>query len=377
MDSIAELLASRQVIVSCGTGGVGKTTVSVALALAAARLGRRVLVMTIDPSRRLAEVLGVDQGPRCPVPLPAAALEALQLPPTARVEAWMLDPMRVADDTVRSVIADERLAQSFLENPIYRQLSAMAAGMHEYTAMKALFGFVNERRYDLVIVDTPPARHALDFLDAPARMVAFFESRVFSAFAPARRGVLRGAAARLVGFVLRTLAGKRFATNLMAFLAQFTGVFSTFESDVTEMRRVLASRESAFLMVTSPVEELLQEAMLFRQQVVARGLPFCGYILNQSRARFADWSVPDRLIDTNGHELSAELVARLRPLAEAEQAHAMRDVAALDRLRQEAGDACVCDLPLLGDLADGLAGLAHLTTLLLDSHHRAAPQQTA
>ena len=233
--------------------------------------------------------------------------------------------------------------------------------------MKALYGFVNESRYDLVIVDTPPSRHALDFFDAPARMAAFFEGRVVKAFTPARRGLVRGTAARLISYVLRNVAGQGFADNLVSFLAQFSGVFSSFQAEVLQMRELLGSSASAFLLVTSPADGVLQEAIVFQRQVAERDLPFAGYVLNQSRTQLHDWALPDRLTGADGCELAEDLTRRLRHLALAERERAARDVAAFERLRHEADGALVCDLPLVRDLGGGLGSLDRLATLLLQS----------
>src|SRR4051812_3115558 len=148
---IGELIRNRRVIVCCGAGGVGKTTTAAALSLAAARAGRRVLVLTIDPSKRLAETLGVSRNPPTPVAVPPDRQIAAGIHAPASLDAWMLDPKLVADESVRRLTKNPEDAERVLGNRIYQQVSSMVAGMHEYTAMEALHRLVNEGRYDLVV----------------------------------------------------------------------------------------------------------------------------------------------------------------------------------------------------------------------------------
>ena len=164
MNPLFKLLMKRRVVVCCGAGGVGKTTTSAALAIAAARAGRRVLVVTIDPSKRLAEALGVDRNPTEPVKVGQDT--GLLNHCKGSLEAWMLDPQLIADNVVQRFSSSKSDASTLMSNPIYRNVTAMVAGMQEYTAVQALYEFINEDRYDLVILDTPPSRDALRFLDA-------------------------------------------------------------------------------------------------------------------------------------------------------------------------------------------------------------------
>ena len=369
MPKLRRLLEEKQVIVTCGTGGVGKTTVSAALALAGARLGQRVLVLTIDPSRRLAEVLSIAGQPPEPAAIPRALLSAVGVPDDGNLHAWMLDPMKVADDTVEDVIGDKEMAKQFLENPIYRRLSSMTAGMQEYTAMKALHGFVRSNRFDLVILDTPPSRHALDFLDAPTRMAAFFESQVFRFFAPKKKSLFRSAAASLVTRSMKRVAGRGFTNDLMSFLAQFTGVFSSFQTEVTAMRGLLSRSESAFLVVTSPVREAVEEAFFFHDRVRQSALPFAGFILNRCHVRMRDWPVPRReLLGLEEAVISDSALEKLQRMVEAERKLALDDAEVLRRIQSKAGNgAFVHDLPALRHVGDGLRGIADLATLLLES----------
>ena len=271
---IGELIRNRKVIVCCGAGGVGKTTTAAALALAAARAGRRVLVLTIDPSRRLAETLGVSRNPPTPVAVPADRQAAAGIHAPASLDAWMLDPKLVADESVRRLTKTPEDAERVLSNRIYQQVSSMVAGMHEYTAMEALHRLVTEGRYDLVVLDTPPSRHALDFLEAPRRLSGLVDSSALQAFLPRRDSLVARAASRVIEKILGAVFGDEFAQELVSFMITFSGIFSALNVDVNDMRTFLSGPEVAFLLVTSPAPETLAEAHFFQDKTRELGLPF-------------------------------------------------------------------------------------------------------
>ena len=168
----------RRVVVCVGCGGVGKTTVAAAIALEAARAGRRALVITIDPARRLADALGVETLGNQPEPLPRAALDALGVPAEGSLSALMLDMKRTFDDLVARFAESPAARERVLGNPIYRHVSDALAGSVEYSAMEKVYELSRSDDYDTLVVDTPPAQHALDFLDAPERLLEFLDSRL-------------------------------------------------------------------------------------------------------------------------------------------------------------------------------------------------------
>ncbi|MFK7928255.1 MAG: ArsA family ATPase, partial [Myxococcota bacterium] len=174
---IEELVMNRRILVVCGAGGVGKTTTATALALAGARQGRRVLALTVDPSKRLAQTLGVDRNLEAPISIPEERLRLAGIEPPGSLETWMLDPKLVADRMVQKLAKDPEEVERLMQNRIYRGISRMVAGMQEYMAMEALHEFHEEGRYDLVILDTPPSRNALAFLEGPQRMANFLDGR--------------------------------------------------------------------------------------------------------------------------------------------------------------------------------------------------------
>ena len=190
------LLRSSKLCVCCGAGGVGKTTTSAALALSGARLGLRVLALTIDPSKRLAQALGVARNTPHPVLLDRARLTALGVPDEGSLSAWLLDPQLVSDAVVNREAGKE--AEALKRNLIYREISGMVAGMQEYTAVEALHTFLQDDAYDLIILDTPPARHALRFIDSPQRIASFLDKKIFQLFVPSQAGLLGRVASRVI-----------------------------------------------------------------------------------------------------------------------------------------------------------------------------------
>lgn len=355
---IGDLIRTRRVIVCCGAGGVGKTTTAAALSLAAARAGRRVLVLTIDPSKRLAETLGVSRNPPTPVAVPADRQAAAGISAPASLDAWMLDPKLVADESVRRLTKTPEDAQRVLGNRIYQQVSAMVAGMHEYTAMEALHRLVTEGHYDLVVLDTPPSRHALDFLEAPKRLAGLVEGRAIQAFLPKRDSLVARAASKVIEKILSAVFGEEFAQELVSFMMTFSGIFSALNVDVNAMRRFLSGPDVAFLLVTSPAASTLAEAHFFQDKTKELGLPFRGFVLNRSRARNTSKRWPD---EESLDQISPEGksgIPKLQSFAHAELEAARRDLGLLTELQQRAGqNATAMAVPELPQGADDMITL--------------------
>jgi anion-transporting ArsA/GET3 family ATPase len=362
---IGELLRTKKVIVCCGAGGVGKTTTAAALSLAAARAGRKVLVLTIDPSRRLAETLGVSRNPPTPVPVPVDRQVAAGIHAPASLDAWMLDPKLVADESVRRLVKDPADAERVLGNRIYQQVSAMVAGMHEYTAMEALYRLVTEGRYDLVVLDTPPSRHALDFLDAPRRLSGLIDTSAIQAFLPKKDSLVARAASKVIEKILSAVFGDEFATELVAFLSTFSGIFASLNVDVNTMRNFLSGSDVAFLLVSSPAPATLAEAHFFQDKTKQLGLPFRGFVLNRSRARNVSKRWPDEsALDGLTPEAKAAL-PKLQRLANAELEGAKKDLQLLTELEQRAGaEATAMAVPELPEGADDMLTLLTIADAL-------------
>lgn len=365
---IGDLLRTKKVIVCCGAGGVGKTTTAAALSLAAARAGRKVLVLTIDPSRRLAETLGVARNPPTPVPVPPERQLAAGIHAPASLDAWMLDPKLVADESVRRLVKDPQDQERVLGNRIYQQVSAMVAGMHEYTAMEALHRLVSEGRYDLVVLDTPPSRHALDFLEAPRRLSSLVDTSAIQAFLPKRDSLVAKAASKVIEKILSAVFGEEFAAELVMFLTTFSGIFQSLNVDVNTMRNFLSGPDVAFLLVSSPAPATLTEAHFFQDKTKALGLPFRGFVLNRSRARNVNKVWPDeKNLDGLAPEAKAAL-PRLQSLATAELEAAKKDLTLLTELEQRAGqEATAMAVPELPEGADDMLTLLTIADALAAS----------
>lgn len=371
MSHLGAHLREKRIIVCCGAGGVGKTTTSAALAVAAAQDGRRVLVLTIDPSKRLAEALGVTTNTPEPVRVrpEREALAGIHAPGT--LSAWMLDPKLVADAAVKRLVRDPKKLAELLANPIYQQVTQMIAGMQEYTAMEALHGFVERGDYDLVILDTPPARNALNFLDAPRRLGEFMDGRIFRMLLPEQEsGPFGGTTRMMAAKVLTGVFGDEFFADLQVFFAAFSTIFAQLNGNAQKMRERMQQKDVIFLLVTSPVRTAVDDALYFEDRLRELSLPLGGLILNRSRQINADRPMPGpHLLPEGATDAHRRALAHLSQLAEREReqeaehrelratlvAHAPEDIAVLVVPEFPGG---IDDLPGLGELARWLIGRA-------------------
>ncbi|MGY1796222.1 ArsA family ATPase [Geodermatophilus sp. SYSU D00525] len=279
---LASLIEDRgtRIVVCCGSGGVGKTTTSAALALAAAEAGRRVVVLTIDPARRLAQSLGLrelDNEPRR-VDVPGAAGE---------LHAMMLDMKRTFDDIVSAHSTPER-AEQILANPFYQTLSSSFSGTQEYMAMEKLGQLRAADTWDLIVVDTPPSRSALDFLDAPNRMSRFLDGTMIRLLtAPARAGGragLRVAGAGLMFFsrIISKVLGGQLLRDISAFVTALDTMFGGFRERATATYELLRRPGTWFVVVATPEPDALREASYFVDRLSAEGMPLAGLVLNRT-----------------------------------------------------------------------------------------------
>ncbi|HEX4619959.1 MAG TPA: ArsA-related P-loop ATPase [Myxococcaceae bacterium] len=365
--SLRELLSTRKVVVCCGAGGVGKTTTAAALGVATARMGRRVLVLTIDPARRLAQALGIDADGREPVSLPADKLAQAGIQPPGELHAWMLNPRVVFENLITRLAESPEAARRVLDTALFGHLSRLVAGMQEYTAAEALYELSTSGRYDLVVLDTPPSRNALDFLDAPGRLSRFLDERILALFLPERpRFVLLRKAAERVTDVLTRIFGEHFLKEMQEFLVVSRGLFGPMRRHADEVRKLLSSSDATFLLVTTSEEAALAEARYFRARLAALKLPFAGFVLNRSwafaAAEAAPWDL--KLPASAPLELQAGL-RKLEGLARQEKAWADRDRAFMEDLRRElSADGLAVATPDLGDSLDDVRGLASLAESL-------------
>ena len=277
-------LEERRVLITCGSGGVGKTTSAAALALRAALAGRRVLVCTIDPSRRLATSLGKGQLSGRP-----RAIDIKSLSPArgGALFAMVLDVKGAFDALVLRHTPQAEARDRILKNRFYHHVSAALAGSHEYMAMETLLELASDERFDLVVLDTPPTRHALDFLEAPDRLLGFLDVSVLRFFLRPyfRAGRLTVQVATRTGAMLLKLAdrflGLQFLQELSEFFLAFEGMYDGFRARAAEVQALLRAPSTGFVLVAGPQPSALEEALYFHRRLVEKKLGFVAFVVNR------------------------------------------------------------------------------------------------
>ncbi|MFE9431756.1 ArsA family ATPase [Streptomyces sp. NPDC006640] len=268
-----------RIVVCCGSGGVGKTTTAAALGLRAAERGRKVVVLTIDPARRLAQSMGIDSLDN--TPRRVKGVEG-----SGELHAMMLDMKRTFDEIVEAHADGERAA-AILNNPFYQSLSAGFAGTQEYMAMEKLGQLRARDEWDLIVVDTPPSRSALDFLDAPKRLGSFLDGRLIRLLtAPAKLGGRAGMKFLNVGMSMMTgtlgkLLGGQLLKDVQTFVSAMDTTFGGFRTRADATYKLLQAPGTAFLVVAAPERDALREAAYFVQRLAAEDMPFAGLVLNR------------------------------------------------------------------------------------------------
>src|SRR3954449_3441295 len=275
---------STNIVVCCGSGGVGKTTTSAALALRAAEQGRKVVVLTIDPARRLAQSMGIEKLDNTPRPVPGVQVDDGS---GGSLDAMMLDMKRTFDEVVESQASPEK-AQQILSNPFYVALSSSFAGTQEYMAMEKLGQLHADAsasgRWDLIVVDTPPSRSALDFLDAPERLSSFLDGRFIRLMlAPARGPAkLMTAGLGVVTAALTKILGAQVLRDMQTFVAAFDTLFGGFRARAQRTFQLLQAPGTAFLVVASPEPDALREAAYFVERLNEERMPLAGLVVNRA-----------------------------------------------------------------------------------------------
>jgi len=361
--------------VTAGAGGVGKTTVAASLAVGAALAGRRVAVLTIDPARRLADALGLGQLTGELRRVQPALFEAAGLAATGELWAMMLDVHTTSDQMVHRFAPDPETARAILENKYYRYFSTSLSGSQEYMAIEQVRALADDGRFDLIVLDTPPAADALEFLDAPDRLVEALDSKAMQMLQSGRHGGfgarLLGRGRELVVRSLNTLTGGQFLEELVEFLAVFGSILDALKEASQSVRVLLRAPTSRFLLVTAPTASTVDEALHFQTTLASRGLPFGGFIANRVHVPYPD--VPDAVLPGLAARLPADVplaerLALLERLACGLRAHgrmADRDADALKRLAEAAGTPCAV-VPLFPLDVRDLAGLARVARHLAE-----------
>jgi anion-transporting ArsA/GET3 family ATPase len=352
---IGDWLERKEVCICAGSGGVGKTTTSAAIALGMAARGKKVAVLTIDPAKRLANSLG----------LPELGNEERLVKADVKGELWamMLDPKRTFDEVVEWHAPDERARDAVLSNRIYQELSNAVAGSQEYMAMEKLYELHQEGRYDLLVLDTPPTRNALDFIDAPKKLAAFIDSPALQMFTgPGLMGLkVLGRGSGVVFSVLKRATGIDLLDDLSTFFAAFAGMTEGFRERAEHVNALLADSRSAFVLVTSPRADAVEEAGWFHHRLLDAGLPFAGVVANRVRREVPKGDPSAELADLLGDDA---LVRRVLKTFEEERRLAAQDRTNLAALKKLLGRKPMIEVPHLDDDVHDLDGLRRMDEYL-------------
>jgi anion-transporting ArsA/GET3 family ATPase len=303
------LLASKEIVIACGPGGVGKTTTAAAAAaMAASHHGGKVLVLTIDPAKRLADALGVDGIGNDEVRVPDEAFVAAGVRPRGELWAAMLDTKKSWDDLVRRHAPDAATREQILANPLYGSISGRFVQSHDYIAMERLYEIHSEGAYDLIVVDTPPTRNALDFLDAPKRMADFFSSRLLRWLIVPYRSRFVNLASRPFYTVADRILGTQFLEDIAEFFILFQSMYDGFVERADAVSSLLSDPRSTFMVVSTLEATPLREAEFFAAELVKRRLHLGAIVLNKV--------LPAYLRDPGATRLAQDMAARSTELAE-------------------------------------------------------------
>ena len=341
--TLPEMVTQRSVIVCCGSGGVGKTTVSATFALAAARAGRRSCVVTVDPARRLADALGVQSLPNTP--------SEVEGDWPGHLHALMLDSQGTFDDLVRRYARTPEQAESILANRLYQNLAGALSGTQEYMAMEKLYELVHSKEFDVVVVDTPPTRNALDLLDAPRRLTRFLENRLFRALMVPTRVGLRAVnvATQALLKTIAKVAGAEIVQDAVSFFQAFEGMEDGFRSRASAVHELLADPATAYVLVTSARPDAITEAGFFADKLSERDVAVAALVVNRIAPSFGGGAGAGPPPLPGMGALEANLT-ELNAMAE-------REERAFAGLAAQVSPAPVGRIPLFGQDVHELAGL--------------------
>ncbi|HZR83198.1 MAG TPA: ArsA-related P-loop ATPase [Candidatus Binatia bacterium] len=386
-EGIAQLVARHRIVVCAGSGGVGKTTTAASLALWGARAGRHAIVLTIDPARRLADSLGIGPIGNTPRRVPDDVLRSLDVAAGGTLTAMMLDQKGSWDELVERHAPTPEARARILENRFYRQLSQSFAGSQEYMAVEQLGELDASGRYDLIVVDTPPTQHALDFLEAPDRLLAFLDRRIVRWFV--RPSMSIGWSAfqsmnRTVRFLLRKIedaTGVATLAEVSDFFTSMSSLFDGFEARVARVTELLRDPKTAFLLISGPDEQVLDQVDYLAGQMAARRMPLKGVVMNRVHPLFQSEGLDDESADTiaravagpAGRALAAlperhrkDLVGRVAANFVAHQARARGDALRIEVFRQGLPEGVpVVQVPELARDIHDVHGLAALHPYLM------------
>ena len=307
--SVGRLLAAKDIVIACGPGGVGKTTTAAALAATAVvEQGGRVLVLTVDPARRLADALGLKGIGNEEVRIPDEVFTEVGARPRGELWAAMLDTKQSWDDLIRTHAPDAETREQILANPLYQNISGRFVQSHDYIAMERLYEIHSAGAYDLIVVDTPPTRNALDFLDAPQRMADFFSSRLLRWLIIPYRSRLVNVASRPFYQVADRILGTQFLADISEFFILFQSMYNGFVERAEAVTRLLSDRRTTFMVVSTLEATPVREAEFFSSELTARKLHLGAVVLNKV--------LPEYLRDPAADKLAQSMEGRAAELAE-------------------------------------------------------------
>ena len=365
---LSRILTVSRLVVAVGSGGVGKTTTAAAVAIHAARLGRRCAVLTIDPAKRLAQALGVERMGNAPTALPR------DLTAPGSVDAMMLEAPEALDQLVAKLVPDAERRERLYENRLYQTIARHLGGTHEYMAVDKLFDLVSSGDYDLVVLDTPPTVNALDFLDAPSRLASFFSEKITRFFIRQSEEEKKGFFQRLKDkagdvaiSILGRALGEHFVEELMDFATAFQGLFGAFRERGVVAQKILADPSTSFLVVSGADPVRVSEAAEFTSTLSRLGIAPRAFIANRVHL----YAAPDAVVHIEPASLSlpagvdAAVVARALSAAQALRAGlARRDREGLVQMAKLAGRDRLLVVPELDDEVQDRGAIEHLITAL-------------
>ena len=352
-----KIFNSKQIIVCCGSGGVGKTTAAAAVALEAASRGKKAIVLTIDPAKRLATAMGLETLGNVPKEIPLGK-------GPGRLFAMMLDTKRTFDRLIEKYASSPQAREAILNNQLYQHMSNMIAGSQEYMAMEKLYEIYQEGDFDLLVLDTPPTRHALDFLEAPQRMVNITENSLLKWFL--KPGFFAGTGLRVLGrgaekilSVFDRLAGFGFLHELSEMVSLISSLLGGFHDRARSVYELLRKNFVGFLLVTSPSSVSIQDALYFHQKIKEYGLPFMGFVIN--RIHEPGSPLKEEELTPLSPSLREKVLQQLRNYEQL----ALRDQRAIALLKKMGGkNVLYASVPLFGADVHDLDGLARLNKAL-------------
>jgi len=368
---LSELVSEGHVVICCGSGGVGKTTSAAVIALEGARRGRNAVVVTIDPAKRLANALGLDALSNTAHEIDRQRWSPDDPTASGRLSALMLDTKTTFDGLVTRYANDEEQASRILDNRFYRNVSSALGGTQEYMAMEKLHELHEEGGFELIVVDTPPTRHALDFLDAPKRITRLLDNRIFRLLMLPTRASLRVAGVAVQAFLktVGRVVGTAVIDDVLAFFRAFEGMEEGFRERAATVLALLEDGGTQFVLVTAPQRDAVEESVYFAEQIAAHDLRVDALVVNRVHPQFGDEQAAG--LRARAEHLRTELgsgrakAAATRLAAQYENLADFQEIAArehhhLEAIRARIGTAPVSTVPFLAHDVHDFAALSEI-----------------